>query len=282
MITEEQMKKWTAQARSLPRDTPRFTFPINILTGEALDVVRFCQRNWEPTEDPEGNVIRPGLVSAVGNGTFTDTIVSEIRELLDAFQEAQNRYRLLIDAKGPNPMERGQFILSEIRSVLDWLFDDGKIDQADAQLAALRRAHDGAQSQDDVAGALHEYAALAGRHRAQLDGLGGFDVSLIDETPAAALALRERSSGPAEPVRPAVTEALELRNRLGAMLLERMQRARAAARFVFRGHPDLIRKVTSHYARAQRAAQRARLQEDDTVESSVATTTEAEEAPASV
>jgi hypothetical protein len=276
MISKEIMDAWTARAWSLPQPAARLSFPINVLTGEALDVLRFCQRNWEPALDPVGKPIRPGLKSAVGNGTFTEEVAREIHELIDAFQEAQNHYRLLVDVKGPNPMDRAQYLLGEMRNTLEWYFDDGKTDASDAQLEALRKAHDRAVSQDDVAGALLEYAALARRHRSQIDGLEGFNAALIDEAPGIAAALRERSAGPETAEQPAVREALELRNRLGAMLLERMLLVRSAARFVFRAHPALVREVTSRYSRTRRAVHRNRknAEGEDVVEGEAVVTEE--------
>lgn len=50
--------------------------------------------------------------------------------------------------------------------------------------------------------------------------------------------------------------ALELRNRLAAMLYERMQRVRAAARYVFRHDPATVRRATSAYSRQRIARYR--------------------------
>ena len=50
--------------------------------------------------------------------------------------------------------------------------------------------------------------------------------------------------------------AQEHRNRLAALLVRRMNRVRAAARFVFRNHSDIVREVTSTYERRRRAARR--------------------------
>jgi hypothetical protein len=66
------------------------------------------------------------------------------------------------------------FVLAELRSTLEWYFDDGKKDEADAQLERLVETHDGAASQDAVAAALFDFAALAERHRSAIIGLGGF------------------------------------------------------------------------------------------------------------
>jgi hypothetical protein len=250
---------WVAAAWALSGPVETLRFPFATLSGEAIDVARFCQRNWDPTFGKNQQTIRPGLKSAVGNGTFTDGIANEIIEITTALQAAQSRYRLLVDGPGSAPMERAQFVLGELRSTLEWLFDDGKLDEADAQLEALSAEHDSAVSQDAVAAALFDYAELASRHRAQLAGLGGFDVTLIDEAPALGTQIRELSAGPATEVAPPEDlQALELRNRLGMLLYDRMQRVRSAARFVFRHYPDVVRKVTSTYARRQRSALRGK------------------------
>jgi hypothetical protein len=257
-MTPEVQQKWESAAWALKETVEKLPIPFHVLAGEALDVTRFCQRNWEPAQDRTGQVIRPGLKSAVRNGTFNENIATELLELHDVLQAAQTRYQLLVSGPGAAPMERAQFVLSELRSTLEWYFDDNVEDEADAQLEQLIAAHDTAFSHDAVAAALFDFAALAEKHREAIAGLGGFDVALLDEAPTLAFALRERSAGPATigPA-PAENEALELRNRLGVLLYNRMQQVRQAARFVFRGHQALTREVTSAYARRQRAAHRA-------------------------
>jgi hypothetical protein len=51
-------------------------------------------------------------------------------------------------------------------------------------------------------------------------------------------------------------KALELRNKVTSVLLERMNLVRAAAKFVFRGNPEIVREATSAYGRRRRAAAR--------------------------
>ena len=50
--------------------------------------------------------------------------------------------------------------------------------------------------------------------------------------------------------------ALALRNKLVVLLMGRMSAVRAAARFVFRGQPEIVREVTSEYERRRPAAGR--------------------------
>jgi hypothetical protein len=52
------------------------------------------------------------------------------------------------------------------------------------------------------------------------------------------------------------SELLKKRNQHTAVLLERMGRVRAAARYVFRHHPEILRQATSAYQQRRRAAAR--------------------------
>lgn len=125
------------------------------------------------------------------------------------------------------------------------------------QLESLVSAHENALSQDALAAALFDYAELAARVAEKIQGLGGFEVGLIEEARTLGQRLREQSAGPASLVpTPAEREALELRHRLATMVSERVARIRSAARFVYRRHPALAREVGSAYARRRRAAQR--------------------------
>jgi hypothetical protein len=88
-----------------------------------------------------------------------------------------------------------------------------------------------------------------------MDGLGGFDAAHIDEARTVAAELRARPSAAATGS-DASRAALALRNKLVVLLMGRMSAVRAAARFVFRGQPEIVREVTSDYERRRRAAGR--------------------------
>lgn len=251
------IEKWNEKAWALGQFTASFGLPLHVLVGEALDVVRFAQRNWEAGVSPGGQEMRPGLKTAVGAGSFGEATVTELLELIDALQKAQSNYRLLVSGSKAAPTERAQFVLSEIRATLEWCFDDGERTDEDVQLENLALAHENALSQDALAAALFDYAELAARVADKLRGLGGFELGLIEEARALGQRLREQSAGPATLVpTPAEREALELRHRLATMVSERVARVRCAARFVYRRHPELAREVGSTYARRRRAAQR--------------------------
>ena len=55
--------------------------------------------------------------------------------------------------------------------------------------------------------------------------------------------------------------ALELRNRFAMLIHRRLGAVRAAARFLFRDHPEVVRKVTSGYERAKQAKRRKKKRE---------------------
>lgn len=252
-------KKWAQLAWQIEGPVDRLPQLYAVLTGEGLDVARACMRYWQPGKNPNGAVIHPGLVSAVGAhfaATAPDDLVALVKELTDA----QTHYRLLVGKGRAAPIDRAQWVLSEIRATLTWVFEGGAAGDQEQQLLALAEAHDAAQSQDAVAAALFEYAELAARNREAIQGVGGFDVAWIEEARALGQALREASAGPAEALKPEIRAALELRNRLGILLYNRMQTARAAFRFVFRHHPDIARKASSTYER-RRSERRRRRQE---------------------
>jgi hypothetical protein len=270
--TRSDLARWTAEAAALPDDVTRPALPIHVITEEALTVANFTAKYWLPVKDPETkSVTRPGLKLAVrrpraGAPAATSTTVpdlhaktpDDLRSLQRALLAAQADYLKAIDRARDAPLfDRAAFLLREITGVLEYLFDDGVEDERDAQLTRVRRAHPGDDgSSAAVALALDDFASLAGDYRDEVDGLGGFDVALIDEAPGVAQQLRqtpERTTGPdGEPT----GTALDRRNRLAALLVLRLARVRSAARWVFRDHPEIVREATSAYARRQRAEAR--------------------------
>jgi hypothetical protein len=163
---------------------------------------------------------------------------------------------LTVDPAGAAPRERGRFLLDEITAALEWHFDDGVQDENDDKLAALGKAHaDDPETMDALASALDDYAALAEPHRAALDGLGGFDAAHIDEARKVAAALRDAPQT-AIALSPAARDAIKLRNQMVSLLWERMSAVRAAAKFVYRGEPKILRESSSAYERRKRAASR--------------------------
>lgn len=247
-------EQWLNAALALDQVKVAFTTPIRILLGEAVDLARFVATYWEPTQDAAGKILRPGLVQA--GPKLPANIGQEILELQDALQTANTQYLLTVAPIQPDVRARAQYVLSEIVAALEWWLDDGVDDTRDQQLAALRAEYsDGSTSAATLAAELSDYAALARQESAGLQGLGGFELTLIDEAENLARQLRER---PTTPVSPETTrKALDLRNRIGTLLVEHMAQVRAAARFVFRNFPEIAREASSAFERRRRNARRS-------------------------
>lgn len=250
--------KWTPAALALEEPMERLTLPLHVLTGEAVDVARFVEAYGTTKRDERGNIVQPGLDLVAREGGFSLGLGQEILEIQEATQAAQTQVSLSVAAPSEPPMARAEFILREIVTTAEFAFDDGVLDVEDARLDALATRHESPTSQDALAAALDDYAGFAAMHRGKLDGLGGFDVALIDEASVRARELRERSAQRLVGEPSAQREAIDLRNRLATLLYERMQTVRSAARFVFRNEPDVVRRVTSAYQRRRVALRRQR------------------------
>jgi hypothetical protein len=252
-VSHELITKWQNAATDLAVVRTSFSPPVRVVLGEAVDIAKFVQAYWEPVKDAGGRILRPGLVLA--GAKLTPSIGTEILELQDALQTAHTDYLLTVAPAQPDVRARAEYVLSEITAALEWHLDDGVEDERDKQLAALKSEYsDGSSSTDSIAAELSDYAALARQEAAGLQGLGGFDLGLIDEADRLAKLLRERPATPmpAENTR----RALDLRNRLATLLTDRMSLARSAARFVFRNYPEIAREAGSAYVRRKRAAAR--------------------------
>jgi hypothetical protein len=245
------IEKWTPEAKKVASDELKIPIPLHVLQGEAIDVAKFYEKYFATTKE------RRGLDTVVDEkrGLTNDT-AEDIRSLREAVQHAHTAYMNAVSPGTAAPVERATFVRDEIVSTLEWLFDDGVEDERDAQLQAVKKEYeDDPDSHDAWAAELDGWAGLASQYRKEMDGLGGFDAKLIDEATALAAEFRDRPAVPAALPEDAA-KAKALRNRLVMVLWSRMGVVRAAARFVFRNQPELIREVTSAYERRRRAAAR--------------------------
>jgi len=235
------------EMKSLESGIVTTPIPLHVFLGEAVDVARFFAKYWKTIEEGD-TIVRYGLES-VGDRLPAST-GAEILALTELAQDAQSRYRLSV--RGPresDPVGRATYLRSELDAGLAFLFDDGIEDEKDGKLAAIRTAHaDTGASANALAAELADYVKLASEHRSALDGLGGFDVALIDQAKELVGELRAR--GPIESAD--ADAALDERNRLITLLQRRVGLVRAAARFVFRRDPAIVREVTSAYERRRR------------------------------
>lgn len=249
--------RWAPEAQKLPSDEIRLAVPFHVHLGEATDVARFHHKYYDSVGARDGQPARPGLdtVADEGRGLNAQT-GADILSVREATQQAHTRYLLTASPSAATPRERGRFLVGEMAATLGYLFDDGVDNERDAQLAAVQAAHATTpDSNDAVAAELEDYSGLGETYRTEIDGLGGFDVKLLDEAKAVAAELRNR---PATPVvlNDEAARALALRNRLAMLLATKMNAVRSAARFVFRRRPEIVREATSAYERRRRAAAR--------------------------
>jgi len=257
--------RWRAAAPALAADAITFGASVRVLLDEAPRVARFVERYWEPTVDRATRVqTAPGLKSATVR--VTRAIADEITALHALTQEAHGQWLLASGGVGSDPYARGWFVLGEIRSTLEFLFDDGVEDDRDAQLARVREAHakDG-ESREDLASALHDYGTLAATYADAMHGVGDFDRALIGEAADLAAVLQVRPDEQREAANDA-RQKIDLRNRYAALLWERVTRVRSAARFVFRHHPAIAREATSASERNRRAASRRKKKDEKPAE----------------
>jgi hypothetical protein len=228
------------------------TLPIDVLVGESPEVVNFVRKYWEPSGG------RPGLKDA--GAKLQRTIDEEILSLRGAVQEAQTAYLLIVEPKpaSAGAIERAKFVLGEVTATLDWLLDDEVVEDADAQFAQVKAAHrDDTDGADNLAQALHDYATIAKPLVSRMAAVGGFNPELVDEAFRLASELGEVRQTPA-PASAKSEEARRVRNGLALLLQDRVALVRAAARFVFRRHPEVVREATSAYERRRRAESRRR------------------------
>jgi hypothetical protein len=256
-VAKSLVNSLTAEANKVdPRDFI-LTTPLHVLLGEAVDVARFCEHNWEPVFVPKTEtLLRPGLKSA-GKKQIERLISEEILVLQQLVQEAHTAYLLAVKPSADASVTRAQFVVDELASALEWLFDDGVTDERDAQLATIVEAHrDDPDSEDALAGELADYLGLAMLVKDDLAELAAFDIALLGEARSLVAVLRDRSALRARANNTESAILIERRNRFAALLSRRMARVRAAARYVYRQHPDIVKQVTSAYERRRRAARR--------------------------
>ncbi len=261
-MSQSTLEKWLPAASALGLVRTTFAVPMRILLGEAVDLARFTSAYWEPVRNNSGKTLRPGLVHA--GPKLPAAIGSEILELQEALQTAHTHYLLTVAPTQPDVRARAQFVLNEIAAALEWWLDDGVDDERDQQLASLASEYaDSSRAADSLAAALSDSAALARQEAEGLEGLGGFEMSLVDEAENLARQLRERPATPASPEN--TRRALDVRNRIATLLVERMSLVRAAARCVLRNQPAVAREASSAFERRRRHTRKKSTAAADTV-----------------
>lgn len=253
-IINAAYQKWspiaaTATAAPLPA-------PVAVILGEAVEVGMIYTAYWKPHTLRDGKVL-PSFSAIADKSALYEDLGKEIYELHISVAKLQADYVRAAEATNASPMDRAEYIVQEIRSTLEFLFDDDEHTVEDDQLAKVGTTYPNPASQDVMALALEAYAGLASEHRARLTDLPGFDLTLIQEARNLAITLRNRSGQALlADLDSGIKDLLDERNRLLTLLVERVSKVRRAARYVFRAHPDTARKFASGYERTRRRASR--------------------------
>ena len=237
-------------------DVKGIRMPIKIFFNEAIETALAMQNHWEASKTRPGMVVMADfmsladaihLISLAGVGTyiqgriiFLNTKTSEKKEL----------------------MERAFFIFSEIKPALEFILDDGVTESADHALAGAKSRLSEDHSVGTVVQGLVDLSEIAEEKKDQLRMLGDFDLNLIEEAKELA-----KEIGLVGPVRidDEVSENIKLRNRVCHLVNTRVREIRRAARYVFRKHPDIVRKFTSTYQRRRRLENRRKKLANKTV-----------------
>lgn len=251
-MNREALNKWTRAALDLDMMRSSFAAPMHVLMSETVDLVRFCRDHWCAVKD--GASVRPGLGDS--GSQLPEHIADELLELEDALHTAHTEYLLTIPPIHANLRKRAELVLSELVAAIEWLLDDGQRDECDQQLAMLREEHAPLSNNMDSLGAqLADYAALASKLRPRLSVLVGFKMSLIDDAHHLARELRQLCHNAAASENTA--RALNLRNRIATLLVDRMVLVRTVATSVYRNHSAIAQLAASHFDLRQRpSAQR--------------------------
>jgi len=191
-----------------------------------------------------------------GTSVQSDTAHDIIRKV-SRIRSAQARYRLSVgQVRETRPsVTRALAVKREIKQVMEWVLDDPDSRSA---LSSLKEKHlSSRDNASELAAQLKDYAALARENLSRLAHEETFDASLIDEALEFVRLLpkvrRGRPPGGRES-----REALQERREATRELQDIVRNVRAAARFVFRGHPEIVRQATSPYERSRRATYRSR------------------------
>jgi len=256
-VTAEMRARWKTEADALPAESIRYAGPWRVLLDEAYDVARFVIARWHPRRPPLFVEPLPGLSQVRSRVPYT--ITSDLVELAHLADEAQNLC-LLRSGKPEEerPRDVANALLGDLVPALDLLFDDGVDDDNDTQLAQLRATFETPDvSIAQLTEALSAYGALAAQHRDGLQDIE-FDVTRLDALPGLVVTLRALPPSGQLPT-PEDDELRRLRNhrdRLATLLYRRMGKARKAARYCFRKHPEIAREATSAHQRQRRAKAR--------------------------
>jgi hypothetical protein len=253
-MSREALALWLDAVKGLTLVRTSLAAPVHVLMAEAVDLARFCRDYWQPVFD--GQLARPGL-SEAGN-SLPKHIAEDLLELGEALHTAHTEYLLTIPPIHAGMRARAESVLSEIAAAIEWILDDDGDDALDDELSWLREEHAPlSRSVNSLAVQLADYAGLASKLRSRLVGVVGFDMFFIDDAHHLARELRQICDGVSLSVE--TVRALDLRNRVATLLVDRMNLVRSVAAVVFCQDPSIVRLTASTFELRQKTAPRRKL-----------------------
>jgi hypothetical protein len=251
-------ERWMNDAEALEATEVRNPgIPIGTALLEAETVAHFVTTYWEPSADGK----TPGL-SALG-GRIKQTMTEDITSLVGACRFAQAK---VLFPEGVNVMPalvvEAEKILADVGAAIEYLLDDDVDEPADDAFAVAKKRKSEDATRATLVQTLVDYAHIADAIKDRLATLAGFSMPHIDrmkELAAAIGAAGVPGSSRSE------TKSVDVRNRLLTLLGRQVDAVRRAARYIFRDHPDILRKATSAYQRKRRLeAKRSKAAESGT------------------
>jgi hypothetical protein len=247
------LDRWREAATEIPAASVNPTgIPIGTYLLEAEGVAAFVKSYWA------AELTRPGLVGV--RRRLPEGIGEEILSLVRAARVVHTRILFPTEVTGDRrtQVERAKVVVSELSEACEFVLDDEVHEPADDALVEAKSRIAVDSTLATIIQALVDFAGIADAIRERLPDLEDFDLALIEEARTLAATLGE--GGPAQ-VGAVASPDVDLRNRLLTLLGARVGQVRRAARYVFRGHPDVMRKATSAYERMRRVERKRRRQE---------------------
>ncbi len=220
-------------------DKLQLDVPIDAFLGEAEQVAEALARH------------RVRMVAGTGKA-LSSGVAAEIRRLVDEIRRSQRARAMPVPPVDGSAIARARKQIAEITAAIRFAAEFRHAPEMLAVLAKIRRVADPTSRHlSAVSLALREHVTLAQSYREQLKGLAGFTIPRERETEALAAEVLAipRNKSSARALRRDQTQA---RNALVSELRAHVRAVRAAARFVFRAEPEIIREFTSALGRKRR------------------------------
>ncbi len=243
---ENLVQKWLGRLDHVEPAVLRM--PLSQYLEEAQELSALMDRHLDPLN--ENGVDYPGLSRAFDEVTLTWETASEMRELVSVILALQARASSDRSAPGQPPsLDEMRRVRAEWMSGLRYLFQQKKDESGLRVLRNLRREFK-QQSRAAITQSLWDVLSVASDH---IDELARFGLAHEQMDHARRLPEQvQREFGRFADARRAASSALSTRNQLIRLLDDRVNSARRAFRFVFRGYDDVLDKAQSDYARTRR------------------------------